>query len=474
MTKHDLTPFFTPRSVAVVGASERATSSGGAVLHMMRQAGYDGRLLPVNPKGGELHGLPVFESLRELDEPADLAVIAIRPDFIAGAIRDAAESGHRNVLILPGGFSEAGEDGIAREAEVRAISEQAGMMVAGPNCGGIIRVTGGMRLAATFFRDVPPGGPVAFVSQSGALAEEMIANARINHIPIGTVVSSGNSMQLGIEDYLAWLGDDPHTNCILLYLESARDFEALVETARPVSRTKAVIALIPGKTPEGLAAATAHTGGSIESDAVINTLCAETGIIRVSSLRELQLAAKGFGFYPRGIGKRTLILSNSGGPGVLATDRARRVGLDLVDLPEGMQETLRGFLPGEASVRNPLDLLADAREDRFGATLDVALKWKEHFDTIAMIHVVPFMVDAAPVIEALAERCRDIESPAVLHSMMGTLVDGPGWFRTMEAAGVPMFNNVEDMAVTVGLLARRGCLHALARDNDENFAIVSN
>lgn len=455
MSRRDLTSFYTPRSVAIVGASARPTSSGGAVLHMMREAGYDGRLLPVNPKGGELHGLPVAKSLSELDAPADLAVLAIRPDFIPDAVKDAAASGHRNLLILPGGFSEAGEAGRAREAEVKRIAADAGITIAGPNCGGIIRVTGGTKLAATFFRDVPPGGPVAFVSQSGALAEEMIAYAQRKNVPMGTVVSVGNSMALGIEDHLAHLGDDPETSCILLYLESARDMAALADTAKRVTRTKPVVALIPGRTPEGLSAAVAHTGGSADSDGAIDRLCAETGIIRATSLRELQLAARGFGFYPQGVGRRTLILSNSGGPGVLTTDRARLEGLDLVDLPTAFADTLAGFLPGEASIRNPLDLLADAREDRFGPTLDAALAYGGSFETILMIHVVPFMVDAAPVIARLAETCAGLDgAPAVFHSMMGTLEDGPGWFAQMEAAGVPMFDNVEDMAVAAGLLAR--------------------
>ncbi|RMD90984.1 MAG: hypothetical protein D6807_00650, partial [Alphaproteobacteria bacterium] len=203
----------------------------------------------------------------------------------------------------------------------------------------------------------------------------------------------------------------------------------------------------------GLAAAKAHTGASLENDAAIDRLCAEAGIVRVASLRELELAAKAFGFFPRGFGRRALILSNSGGPGVLATDRATLVGLDLVDLPPAMAEELRGFLPGEASVRNPLDLLADAREDRFGATLDAALAHADAFDVILMIHVVPFMVDAAPVIDALAARAREARLP-ILHSMMGTLVDKAAWFRTMEDAGVPMFDNIEDMAVAAGILAR--------------------
>ncbi len=451
--RDDLRPFFTPRSVAIVGASERATSAGGAVFHMMREAGFEGALIPVNPKGGTLHGLPVARALGELAEPADLVVIAIRPDFIVDAVREAAATGHRAVLILPGGFSEAGEEGRAREAALEAVAREAGMLIAGPNCGGIINIHGGARLAATFFRDLPPGGPIAFVSQSGALAEEVIAHAQAHRIPIGTVVSVGNSLHLGVEDHLAHLAADDGIETILLYLESARDLGALKATARAVSRTKPVVALIPGRTAPGLAAARAHTGASLDGDAAIDCLCAEAGIVRVASLRELELAAKAFGFFPQGVGRRALILSNSGGPGVLATDRATLVGLDLVDLPPAMAEELRSFLPGEASVRNPLDLLADAREDRFGATLEVALAHGHAFDVILMIHVVPFMVDAAPVIDALAARARDADLP-ILHSMMGTLLDKAAWFATMEDAGVPMFDNIEDMAVAAGILAR--------------------
>ncbi len=449
----DLRAFFTPRSVAIVGASERATSAGGAVFHMMRKAGFEGDLIPVNPKGGDLHGFAVKRSLRELAQPADLAVIAIRPDFIVDAVREAAETGHRAVLILPGGFSEAGEEGRRREAALEAVARAAGMTIAGPNCGGIVNIHGGARLAATFFRDLPPGGPIAFVSQSGALAEEVIAHAQAHRIPIGTIVSVGNSLHLGVEDHLAFLAGDDGIDCILLYLESARDVEALKTTARAVSREKPVVALIPGRTAPGLAAAKAHTGASLDGDAAIDRLCAEAGIVRVASLRELELAAKVFGFLPQGVGRRALILSNSGGPGVLATDRATLVGLDLVDLPPAMVAELRGFLPGEASVRNPLDLLADAREERFGMTLDAALRHAGTFDVILMIHVVPFMVDAAPVIDALAARARSAPIP-ILHSMMGTLLDKAAWFRTMEDAGVPMFDNVEDMAVAAGLLAR--------------------
>ncbi|GAB4574760.1 MAG: acetate--CoA ligase family protein [Rhodothalassiaceae bacterium] len=447
----DLAPFFAPLSVAILGASDRPTSSGGAVLHMMRKAGYGGRLSPVNPKGGEMHGLKVAKSLSDLAEPADLVIVAIRPDFIPDAVEEAARTGHRHVLILPGGFAEAGEEGAAREARLAALARRHGLMIAGPNCGGIIAL-GTARLAATFFRDLPPGGPLAFVSQSGALAEEMIAFAVRTATPLGTVVSVGNSMMLGIEDHLAHLGADPAVHALLLYLESARDLETLARTAAEVTRRKPVIALIPGQSPEGLAAARAHTGASAGSNAEIDALCRRSGIVRARSLRELQLAARLLGFFPRGFGKRALILSNSGGPGVLATDAARLAGLELPDLPDSFAAALRDALPAEASVRNPLDLLADAREERFGSTLAAALARSTAFDCILMIHVVPFMVDAGPVIDRLADLARSSPIP-VLHAMMGTLEHRERWFSQMEEAGVPMFDNVEDMAAAAGLLA---------------------
>lgn len=454
----DLTPFFRPRSVAVVGAGERPTSSGGAVLRNMQIANYDGEIVPVNPKGGEILGLAAKRSLRELDSPADLAVVIVRPDFIPDVVRDAAASGHKNLLILPGGFSEAGEEGAAREAEVSRIAADAGITIAGPNCAGLISNTGDAQFAATFLRDLVPGGGLAFVSQSGALAEEVVARSHDMPLPLGTVVSVGNALHLGIEDYLHHLGNDDAVSAVLLYLESTGNLDRLRHVAREVALKKPVVAMIPGRTAPGQRAAKAHTGGHFDDDAAVDRFCAEAGILRVDSLRRLLLAAKGFGAFPKGLGKRALVLSNSGGPGVIASDRATLEGLELSPLPDAMAATLRGALPGEASVANPIDLLADAREDRFEMALDSALaNAAGHFDSILMIHVVPFMVEAGPVIERLAGIAAKADLP-IMHSMMGTLVDKRQWFSTMESAGVPMFDNVEEMAETAGILARYGVL----------------
>ena len=445
----DLRPFFAPRSVAVVGAGERATSSGGAVLKNLVASRFDGKVIPINPKGGIIQGHPAKTSLRDLDAPADLVVIVVPPPSIPEVVRDAAASGHKHLLILPGGFAEAGEEGRRRDAEVKGLAASNGLTIAGPNCAGII----GPGFAATFLRNLPKGGGAALISQSGALAEEAIAASHVRHIPLGTVVSVGNAMQLGVDDYLAHLGDDPSVTSILLYVESINDPRRFRSIARNVASRKPVAALFGGRSLEGGRAAAAHTGAVANSDQAIGDFAADCGIIRVESLRRLMLAAKGFGRFPDGIGKRVLVLSNSGGPGVLATDRCAVEGLALVDLPERLSRVLRQRLPAEASVANPLDLLADAREERFGDTLASALVEADAFDAILMIHVVPFMVDAGPVIAALSSLCREARLP-ILHSMMGTLERRQDWFQTMEAAGVPMFEDAEAMAECAGLLAR--------------------
>lgn len=464
----DLCPFLEPDSVAVVGAGERASSSGGAVMRNLDIAGYDGRLVPVNPKGGMMFGREAVTSLRALDHAVDLVVIVIRPDLIQDAVEEAVATGHRNLLILPGGFAESGADGQARDKALRAFAETHGVTIAGPNCAGTIHLGRRRRFAASFLRDLPPGGSpagaLAFVSQSGALAEEVIAASHRMSLPFGTVVSVGNAMHLGVEDYLAHLGDEKAISAILLYIESIADRARFRAIAQRVARVKPVVALMSGATVPGARATAAHTGAVPTDEAAIEAYLAECGIVRATSLRRLLLAAKIFGAYPEGIGPRALILSNSGGPGVLATDQAIREGLELPGLPETYAATLRQALPGEASVANPLDLLADAREERFGLTLDGALTHgKGAFDAILMIHVVPFMVEAGPIVASLAERAEENRvagGPPILHAMMGTLPDKVAWFGRMGEAGVPCFDDVEAMAEAAGMAARLRRLRA--------------
>jgi len=466
MSPRDLAPFFAPRSIAVVGAGERATSSGGAVMQMLRQAGYGGRVVPVNPKGGSIFGYEAVTSIGAIDPPVDLAVIVIRPDAILEAAGECAERGIRNLLILPGGFAEAGPAGVARNEALLKLAAARGLTVAGPNCAGIIHLDPAWRFAATFLRDLPPAGAangLAFISQSGALAEEVIDKANARNLPLTSVVSVGNAVHLGVEDYLAWLGERPEIAAALLYVESIEDHERFRSVARRVAASKPVIALFGGRTEVGGRAASAHTGAVANDDAAIEAFCASCGIVRVTSLRRLLIAAKAFGRFPQGLGKRALILSNSGGPGVICADRAALEGLALGALPQPMADVLRQQLPPEASVANPIDLLADAREDRFGMAFEAAMTHAaQAYDMVLMIHVVPFMVDAAPVIARLAELARDARLP-LMHSMMGTLPGRADWFAAMERAGVPMFNDVEEMAEAAGLLARYPAVRDAAR-----------
>jgi acetyltransferase len=457
MGVRDLTPFFAPRSVAVVGAGERATSSGGAIMQMLRHAGYGGRVVPVNPRGGSIFGYEAVTTIGAIDSPVDLAVIVIRPDAILEAVKEAADRGITNLLILPGGFAEAGPAGVARNQALLELAAERGLTIAGPNCAGIIHLDPKWRFAATFLRDLPPGSQtngLAFISQSGALAEEVIDKANARNLPLASVVSVGNAIHLGVEDYLAWLGERPEIGAALLYVESIEDHERFRTVARRVAATKPVIALFGGRTTIGARAAAAHTGAVANDDAAIGAFCASCGILRVESLRRLLVAAKAFGRFPQGLGRRTLILSNSGGPGVLCADRSSLEGLELAPLPRAMAEVLRQQLPAEASVANPIDLLADAREDRFALAFEAAMTHAaQDYDQVLMIHVVPFMVDAGPVIARLAQLAAEAPLP-LMHSMMGTLPGKAEWFATMEREGVPMFNDVEEMAEAAGLLAR--------------------
>lgn len=463
---HDLKPFFAPQSVAVVGAGERPTSSGGAVLQNLRISGFGGEIIPVNPKGGTMFGIAARKSLAELNRPAELAVIVIRPDLILDAVREAAATGHRHLVILPGGFAEAGEAGLARDRDLRALIAAEKLTVVGPNCAGIIHLPPDARFAATFLRDMPPGpnrnGMAAFITQSGALGEEAIAASKSLTVPLGSLVSVGNAVQLGVTDYVEYLGAQDSISVVLLYIESIEDEAHFRRVARQVVARKPVVALIGGRTEAGAAAARRHTGAPSQGEAKIEALCREACLLRVKSLRQLLLAAKGFGSFPQGIAKRALILSNSGGPGVLCADEAAAQGLDLPELPADMATALRASLPAEAAVANPIDLLADAREDRFGFTLETAIgHGTGAFDAILGIHVVPFMVDAAPVVARMASLVPGVPMP-LLYAMMGTLPGKAEWFATLEAAGVPVFNDVEAMAECAGLLARYPALKTRA------------
>jgi acyl-CoA synthetase (NDP forming) len=449
-----LSAFLRPGSVAVVGAGDRPSSSGGAVLRNLLKSGYHGRIVPVNPRGGELLGLPVVPSLSQVLPACELVVVVVRPDLILDVAREAAASGHRNLLVLPGGFAEGGEEGQARDRALRELAQAQGLTIAGPNCAGLIDLLDRANpCASTFFRDMPRGGSVALISQSGAIAEEVIGSSHSLGIPVGAVVSVGNAMQIGLAEYVEHLGADQECRAILLYVESFGDAQRFRALARDITARKPIVALLGGRTAPGREAALRHTGSRAMTDAEADAFCVDSGMVRVKSLRALMLAGKAFGLHPYGIGRRVLLLSNSGGPGVLAADRCAELGLEVPTPPVALAERLRALYPPEAVVANPLDLLADAREDRFGDTLQAVLQLaRDSFDAILMIHVVPFMVDADPVVARLATLAKGAPL-AILHAMMGTLEGKQAWMAKMEEAGVPMFDNVEDMAEAAALLA---------------------
>jgi acyl-CoA synthetase (NDP forming) len=461
-----LSALLRPRSVAVVGAAERESSSGGAVLRNLAVAGFRGQVIPVHPRGGSILGHEARRSLKEIDPPADLAVIVIRPDTILEAVREAADSGHRHILILPGGFAEAGPEGLERDRALRALAAERGLTIAGPNCAGVIDLLDpAAPFAASFLRAMPRGGGVALISQSGAIAEQVIAKSHELNLPFGAVISVGNALHLGITEYLEHYGSDPTCAVIALYVESFGELARFRDSARAIARRKPIVALVGGRTGAGALAVKRHTGAVAMDTVSLDAMLADAGVLRVANLRELLIAAKGLGAFPQGLGGRALLLSNSGGPGVLAADAALRAGLALPELPSGLEAHLRQMLPAEAAVANPLDLLADAREDRFAGVFEAATGLAAGaFDAILGIHVVPFMVDPDPVVRRLAALAGASGVP-MMHTMMGTLQRKAEWFQILERAGVPAFDDGEEMLTAAAFCARYRALRAAISDH---------
>lgn len=446
----DIAAMLRPRRIAVIGAADGPVSTGGAVLRNLLAGGFDGEIVPVHPRARHVAGLPARADIGALSPPADLVVVAVRAEATVDAIATAAASGHRRFLLLPGGFAEAGPEGEARDRALRGLAAAHGLSLIGPNCAGFVHLRGGARVAATLMGGLPPGGAIAVVSQSGAVAEEAIALANARGLPLGSVISIGNAADLDAAAFLAYFAGDPQTRSIALYVEALRDPRAFAAAARQARDAgKRIVALFGGTSAAGAAAAARHTGANARAQD-IDDLCKQTGIVRAPNARMLMLSAALMAADARPTGRRVLVVTNSGGPGVLCADRLAALGLGLPVLPRALAEALRAALPAGCAVANPLDILADAREDRFGAALDLAAGRASGCDALMVIQGVPRMVDPQPIaarVAALAGR----SGVPVMHALIGTVPGRAALTRMLQAAGVAVFDDVDDMAVCAAL-----------------------
>ncbi|MFO1031708.1 MAG: acetate--CoA ligase family protein [Planctomycetota bacterium] len=443
---------FRPRSVAVIGASRRAGSIGRQVVANLIQGGFQGPVYPVNPKAEVVLSVPAYPSVRAIPGPVDLAVLVVPPDAALKAAEECGKKGVKGLVVITAGFREIGGIGIEREDKLRAIADRHGMRVIGPNCMGIINTEPEFACNASFSATPPPPGSVAMVSQSGALGEAILADAAQAGLGVAMFASVGNRADVTAADLVAYWGDDDKVKVILLYLETVGEPQEFVQVARAVARKKPIIAVKSGRSDAGALAASSHTGSIAGADVAADTLLQQCGVLRVDNFRDMFALAQALLTQPPPRGRRMAVVTNAGGPGILATDAIAGLGMEMASIAPAVAKALRKVLPPEASVHNPIDLIASADAARYRAALRVVGK-DDAVDGLVVLFVSPIMIDAAAVAQAIVDETRGLPKP-VLACVMGRQ-RGDEAQQILMRAGIPVFRYPEDMATTLRLMCRR-------------------
>ncbi|PYT09103.1 MAG: GNAT family N-acetyltransferase, partial [Acidobacteria bacterium] len=321
-----LDAIFRPRSVAVIGASRQKATIGREVIHNLLDFEFNGKVFPVNPKAPVIHSMKCYSSVLDIPDEVDLAVIVVPRQTVLRVVEECRRKGGRGLIVITAGFREAGREGKALEGRLRELVRRAGMRMVGPNCMGVINTAPGVRLNASFAAARPERGSAAFLSQSGALGEAILANAKELGLGISMFVSMGNKTDVSGNDLLEYWEDDPDVRVILMYLESFGNPRRFTEIARRITRKKPIVTVKAGRTPAGARAAVSHTGSIVGLDVATESLLEQCGVIRVSTMEEMFTLAPAFSLQPVPAGPRVAIVTNAGGPGILATDAAVNLG----------------------------------------------------------------------------------------------------------------------------------------------------
>ncbi|HXH28018.1 MAG TPA: CoA-binding protein, partial [Candidatus Polarisedimenticolia bacterium] len=431
-----LDAIFRPRSVAVVGASRRPQAIGREILHNLIEYGYTGAVYPVNPQSASVHSIRSWPSLRSIPDPVDLAVVVVPRPLVAGVVDEAVRRGVRGLVVITAGYREVGPEGAQFEEQLRQTVRSAGIRMIGPNCMGVINTDPAVRLNATFAATRPQAGSVGFMSQSGALGEVILAHAHDIGLGLAYFASMGNKADISGNDLIEAWEHDPRVNVILMYLESFGNPAKFAAITRRVTRSKPILAVKAGRTAAGARAAYSHTGALAGAEIAVDTLFEQCGVLRVGSMSEMFTLATAFAHQPLPKGNRVAIVTNAGGPAIMATDACATLGLDIVELPERTQTRLRKALVPEASVRNPVDMIASADASRYAATLDILLG-ETAIDGLIVLFVSPIMINAVEVARAIAEAAQGARKP-ILTCFMGTEAGRAG-VEALRRAGVPVY-----------------------------------
>lgn len=435
MSERTLEAFFRPRNVAVIGASERPGSVGRAILWNLISNPFGGAVLPVNAKRSSVLGIKAYPSIREAGAEIDLAVVATPAATVPGVIAECADAGIKTAIIVSAGFREAGPAGVALEQKVLVEARRGGMRVIGPNCLGLMCPRTGLN--ATFANAMARPGNVGFISQSGALCTAILDWSLREAVGFSAFVSIGSMIDVGWGDLIQYLGDDPHTQSIILYIESVGDARAFLSAAREVALTKPIIAIKAGRTSAAAKAAASHTGTLTGSDEVLDAAFRRCGVLRVNNISDLFFMSDVLGKQPRPKGPRLTIVTNAGGPGVLATDALISEGGELAELSSSTVAELDAILPDHWSHQNPIDMLGDAGPERYAKVVEIAAK-DPASDGLLVILTPQGMTNPTLIAEQLKPFAKLAGKP-ILASWMGG-ADVSAGEDILARAGVPTFS----------------------------------
>jgi len=447
-----LDALFSPRAVAVIGASNRELTIGYRIIENLLEFGYKGPIYPVNPKGGEIRGLPAFPSILDTPGPVDVAHIVIKNTYVPACIADCAKKGVKAAIVNTAGFREIGEEGTNLEREMMEIARKTGIRVFGPNCQGIINTDPAVRAYCNFTFTRPTAGHISIVAQSGGVGE--VIHQRIAELGVGVrqYASNGNACDVSIPEIIEHFGQDKQTRVIVVHIESLPDPRAFLEAAKRVAHDKPILAMKVGRTAEGAKAVTSHTGGLMKQDTAIELIFDKAGVVSFRNIEELCQSAIGFACQPVPAGNRVGMIANTGGPAIIATDELIENGMTMPPLSQRTAAVLREKLLPEASVNNPVDVLATAGPEHFAAALNALLD-DDGIDAIFLNFVTPFFVDTLGVAKQIAAANARSNKPIVATVM----TEKAGWAETLKTirdGGVPTYDMPETGAKVLASMGR--------------------
>jgi acetate---CoA ligase (ADP-forming) len=439
--RHGLDAIFAPRSIAVIGASRRRDSIGFALLHNLVANQFEGAIFPVNPHARAIHSLRCYASVAEVPDAIDLAVVMVPRDAVPGVVEQCLARGVRGLVVITAGFGETGPEGAAREERLRQAVRAAGVRMIGPNCMGVINTAAAVSLNATFAPTPARAGRLGFVSQSGALGVAILNVLQDMDIGLTQFVSMGNKADVSGNDLLEYWEDDPETRVIAMYLESFGNPRRFTEIAKRVTRKKPVLVVKSGRTAEGARAATSHTGAIAGADVTVSALLEQCGVLRADTIEELFDVARALARSPLPAGNRVGIVTNAGGPAIMATDACVNLGLRLAQLAPATVAGLRSFLPPEASLGNPVDMIASAGAMAYGRTLAAVLE-DPGVDMAMVINVTPLLANPIDIMHEIGEAARAHAKPTLavfmatdeFHEQIRLRRDLPPVYRFPESA----------------------------------------